>query len=155
MGRFFSLHRLYARKDGLSIALMVAAAQTIAFLGAIPGFLLIQLTADLNERQTRALVLSAPPLFLMSFLILLYFTWRITGTARQRLDEKAKGQSSLNPDLQLNAWREITGLTWRYGIAAILVVFTVNVLPAYFVSIRQGDSGSSFYSAGPRQCWAR
>jgi GAF domain-containing protein len=60
----------------------------------------------------------------------------------------AKGQigPDPDPDLQLNAWREITGLTWRYGSAAILVIFTVNVLPAYIVSILQGNSGSSVFN---------
>ena len=122
---------------------MVAVSQAIALLGAIPGFMLVIFNAELNARQSRALSSVVPPLILLSFLVLLYLTWRITSSARQRLDDQANGQIKENPKLELDAWREITSLTWRYGLMSILVVFSLNVLPVYFVSFLQGDQNAS------------
>jgi GAF domain-containing protein/HAMP domain-containing protein len=138
-----SMRRLYPRNDGLSIIIMVAAAQAAALLGAIPGYLLIRFNADLSEQQSRALNGIIPILILLSFLILIYLTWRITPSARRRLDEGENGRTGSNPEIELNAWREITGLTWRYGAAAIPLIFFLNVLPAYLICIRQGGAGSS------------
>ena len=143
MNSSFSFDRLYPRKDGLYLVLMVAVSQAIALLGAIPGFMLVIFNAELNARQSRALSSVVPPLILLSFLVLLYLTWRITSSARQRLDDQANGQIKENPKLELDAWREITSLTWRYGLMSILVVFSLNVLPVYFVSFLQGDQNAS------------
>jgi len=145
MNKLFSVERIRPRKDGLYIILVVLFAQGIALLGAVPGFLLIQLNAELNERQSRALFATVPPLILLSFLTLLYITWRITSSVRQRMDELVSGQSVAKPGLELRAWNEITGLTWRYGIAAFLVIILLNVLPAYLISLGQGDLGSSLF----------
>ena len=143
MNSSFSFDRLYPRKDGLYLVLMVAVSQAIALLGAIPGFMLVIFNAELNARQSRALSSVVQPLILLSFLVLLYLTWRITSSARQRLDDQANGQIKEIPKLELDEWREITSLTWRYGLMSILVVFSLNVLPVYFVSFLQGDQNAS------------
>jgi GAF domain-containing protein/HAMP domain-containing protein len=145
VNRYFSIDRLFHRKDGLYLIAVILIAQTIAMLGALPGYLMILLNADLNDTQRQALSSTMPLLILSSFLTLLYIIWRSTASARQRLDEQSGGQVSSDPDLELNAWREITSLTWRYGVAGMLVVFTINVLPAYLMAASRGNPGSSIF----------
>lgn len=143
MSRSFSFERLYPRKDGLYLILMIVLSQVIALAGAIPGFLLVRFNAELNEQQSQNLYAVVPPLILLSFLTLLYSTWRITSSARQLLDIQANGLKKDDPKLELDAWREITSLTWRYGLLSIPVIFLLNVLPAYFISIIQGGEGAA------------
>jgi GAF domain-containing protein/HAMP domain-containing protein len=133
------MDRLFPRKDGWYLVIMIILAQAIAMLGAIPGLVLIQVAAEFNDRQRLALGASAPLFVLLSFLILLYITWRSTASARRRLDDQASGQARSDPNLELDAWREITGLTRRYGVTATLVIFVVNVLPAYLLAVSLGD----------------
>ncbi|HUG33457.1 MAG TPA: GAF domain-containing protein [Anaerolineales bacterium] len=141
MNRQISLDRIFPQKDGLYLIIVIIIAQAIAMLGALPGLLLVQFNANLNEGQIRILGAIMPPLVLLSFLTMLYVIWRTTTAARQRLDELAAGQTKSDPDVEINAWREVTSLTLRYGVTAILVIFTLNVLPAYLLAISQGDLG--------------
>lgn len=143
MNKNIFIDRLFHRKDGMYLIVVILAAQAIAMVGAVPGYLMVLLNADLNDRQWQALSFAMPLLILSSFLTLLYITWRSTGSARRRLDEHSRGQITSDPDLDLNAWREITSLTWRYGVAGILVVFTLNVVPAYLLAASRGAPGSS------------
>src|SRR5688572_15873066 len=129
MSRRVAFERLLAQTGGWYILIVIAAAQVISILGAIPGILSIQANADFNEELTRAFRITVPLLIVLSNVILLGISWQITRSARNRLDQWAKG--ALRPNLleELAAWQEITSLLWRYGIAAVIVIFTINILP--------------------------
>jgi GAF domain-containing protein/HAMP domain-containing protein len=143
MSKRFSLERLLRQTGGRYILIVIAAAQVVAMLGAIPGILSIQVNADFAESQTRALWSSVPILIVLSHGVLLAISWRITRTAQKRLNQWAMGSLKPNPAEELAAWREITGLIWRYGIAAVIVILVVCVFPSILMVLVQNGIGPS------------
>jgi len=143
MSKRFALERLLSKTGGWYILIVTAAAQVIALLGAIPGILSIQINAEFSEALTHAFTITLPVLIILSNLIMLGISWWITRTAQNRLNQWAKGSLKPNPAEELAAWREITSLVWRYGIAAVLVIFVVNVLPPVLMALLQSDTVSS------------
>jgi len=143
MNKYFSLNRLFPRKDGWYLILVVEIAQALAILGAIPGLISIRFNAEFSEGQAQTLSVVMPVLILITFVALLLVAWRITATARKRLDELAVGSTKPNPGDELDAWREITSLTWRYGIAAVVIIFALDVLPAFILVASQSNVLSS------------
>jgi len=143
MSRKFSLEQLLSQTGGWYLLFIVAVAQVIGMLGAIPGMLSIQVNADFSEALTHTFSIIVPILIVLSNLIMLGISWQITRAARNRLNKWAEG--SLKPDAteELAAWREITSLPWRYGIAAVIVVFVVDILPPLMMSLLQSDAVSS------------
>ena len=143
MSKRFALERLLSKTGGWYILIVTAAAQVIALLGAIPGILSIQVNAEFSEALTHAFTITLPVLIILSNLIMLGISWWITRTAQNRLDQWAKGSLKPNPAEELAAWREITSLLWRYGFAAVIVIFVVNVLPPVLMALLQSDTVSS------------
>lgn len=143
MSKRFALERLLSKTGGWYILIVTAAAQVIALLGAIPGILSIQVNAEFSEALTHAFTITLPVLIILSNLIMLGISWWITRTAQNRLNQWAKGSLKPNPAEELAAWREITSLVWRYGIAAVIVIFVVNVLPPVLMAVLQSDTVSS------------
>ena len=143
MSKRFALERLLSKTGGWYILIVTAAAQVIALLGAIPGILSIQINAEFSEALTHAFTITLPVLIILSNLIMLGISWWITRTAQNRLDQWAKGSLKPDPAEELAAWREITSLVWRYGIAAVIVIFVVNVLPPVLMALLQSDTVSS------------
>jgi len=143
MSRKFSLEQLLSQTGGWYLLFIVAVAQVIGMLGAIPGMLSIQVNADFSEALTHTFSIIVPILIVLSNLIMLGISWQITRAARTRLNKWVGG--SLKPDAteELTAWREITSLPWRYGIAAVIVVFVVDILPPLMMSLLQSDAVSS------------
>ena len=143
MSKRFALERLLSKTGGWYILIVTAAAQVIALLGAIPGILSIQVNAEFSEALTHAFTITLPVLIILSNLIMLGISWWITRSAQNRLNQWAKGSLKPNPAEELAAWREITSLVWRYGIAAVIVIFVVNVLPPVLMALLQSDTVSS------------
>ena len=143
MSKRFALERLLSKTGGWYILIVTAAAQVIALLGAIPGILSIQVNAEFSEALTHAFTITLPVLIILSNLIMLGISWWITRTAQNRLNQWAKGSLKPNPAEELAAWREITSLLWRYGFAAVIVIFVVNVLPPVLMAVLQSDTVSS------------
>jgi GAF domain-containing protein/HAMP domain-containing protein len=137
MNKNSMLSRFFPHKDGWYLIIVIEIAQIIALLGALPGYISIRLNAEFNEQQARILADLMPFLVLTSFMALVYISWRLTRSARKRLDELAAGSSKSKPEDEFNAWREITSLTMRYGIAAVVVIFLFNVVPAALIASGQ------------------
>ncbi len=78
----------------------------------MPGF-----DASQQEVFGRAI----PLLILLSIIILFSIGWWMTGKARKRLDAWREGILKPDPAQEFDAWRQITSLSWRYGILAIIV----------------------------------
>src|SRR3990172_8544 len=142
------LNRLFPRKDGFYLVLLVEFTLFIALLGAVPGYLSIQANAELNKRQMEELSNSIPVLTLLSLLVLLYISWRITPKARKRLDEHAAASITSNSGEELAAWREITSLPWRYALAMTLTCFVLIILPAFLITASQSDVQTSPFQPG-------
>jgi len=143
MTKRFSLDRLLSRTGGRYLIIVIAVAQLIALLGAIPGILSINVNAEFSETQLQIFSWIVPLLIILSNLILLGLSWLMTPTARKRLNDWAQASFTSTPDEEYKAWREITSLTWRYGIAAGLVITVVNILPVFFITLSQSGVISS------------
>ena len=140
----FSLDRLLARTGGRYLIIVVAIAQLIALLGAIPGILSISVNAEFSESELQTFSWLVPASIILSNLILLGISWVMTAAARKRLDDWAQHllTSTSDPE-EYKAWREITSFTWRYGIMASIVIILVNILPVFFITFSQSEIISS------------
>jgi GAF domain-containing protein/HAMP domain-containing protein len=143
MNRRFTLESWLKGLGGRFIIILLAAAQVVSLIAAIPGIISIQVNAQFDAKLIEVLVFTAIPLLVLSNLILLLIGWRSTRVARKRLD--AWAEETLQPHLEeeLVAWREITSLTWRIGIANGIVNFFVVILPLFLIVYSQNDVLSS------------
>ena len=150
MSRLFSLDRLLSRTGGQYIITVIAVAQLIALLGAIPGLLSINANAEFDERQLQVFSWVVPLSIVLTNLVLLGMSWLITSTARKRLEEWARGSTSSGyEEEEYKAWREITSLTWRFGISAGFVILLINIVPAFFIASSQSEVISSVFQPTP------
>jgi GAF domain-containing protein len=141
----FSLDQLVRRNGGWSLIIILATAQIIAMFGAIPGILSIRVNAEFDEPQLRLFSIIVPALIVITNLILLAIVWRLTPIARKRLDSWANQSTSPKSDDELLAWTEITSLSWRFGVAAVFVIFFVDILPTFLISFSKGEVVSSAF----------
>lgn len=141
----FSLDPLVRRYGGRSLIIVLAAAQIIALLGAIPGILSIRINAEFDESQLQIFSFAVPALIIITNLILLAISWWLTPVARKRLDGWANESTKSTSEDELVAWIEITSLYWRYGIAAVFVIFFIDILPTFLISFSQGEVISSVF----------
>lgn len=131
--------------DGRQLMRAIALAQFIALLGAIPGVLSIVFNAEFNESQREALASVMPAMFVLSIVLTLYLGWRLTSSARKRLDDLANGRKGLDARNEYEAWREATSFTVRFGISAVVIFFLLDVIPAiYLASARSAIISSPF-----------
>ena len=138
MKRLPSLENILLRTGGWYIILIIAIAQLTAIPGAILGSFSIYLNADFTP-QTLAETSQLTPLFILAGnAILLVIAWYLSPNARKRLDEWSKNQIKAEPKTELSAWTEITALTWRYGIAALIVAYLIDILPTSIYSFQKG-----------------
>jgi len=138
-----SLERVMHRIGGWYIILAVGIAQLVSLLGAIPGLLSIRANASFNEQQLNSFNIAVPLSIVASQVIMLLISWYVTTTARKQLNIIVSHANKSNQKDELVAWREITSLTWRYGIIAIIIAFVIQVFPAYFISLSQTEAISS------------
>jgi len=143
MRKRFSLGQVLSRTGGWYFTIAIAVAQLISSLGALPGMTSIQANASFNEAQVNEFIVVIPVLAVASYIILLAFCWQMTPTARKQLDAITKGAIKPNEKNELTAWKEVTSLTWKYGISALIVSFAVQVLPPYLIAVSRSASISS------------
>jgi len=141
----FSLDQLVRRNGGWSLIIILATTQIIAMFGAIPGILSIRVNAEFDEPQLRLFSIIVPALIVITNLILLAIVWRLTPIARKRLDSWANQSTRPKSDDELFAWTEITSLSWRFGVAAVFVIFFVDILPTFLISFSKGEVVSSAF----------
>ena len=143
MNRRISPSQFLPRLGGRYLLVTLAVAQVIALLGAIPGIISVQTNVEFDAEQLRNFSILVPVLVLISIAILLFLVWWFTPISRKRLDQWAEGNLKQNPEDELIAWREVTGLTWRFGVAAVIVVFVIVIVPIYFITAAQSGVVSS------------
>lgn len=139
----FSPNQMLHQIGGWYLTLLIGVAQIVALLGAVPGILSIRVNAELNEQLARRFSFWVPLLIIVSMAVLIFFVSRkLVPTALKKLDVWADDTIRLKPEDELVAWREITSLSWRYGIAAAIAIF-IDVLIVFFWTLRQTQSLSS------------
>jgi GAF domain-containing protein/HAMP domain-containing protein len=143
MSKRIPYERLLSQTGGWYILIGIAAAQVISMLGAIPGILSIQVNADFSEELAHTFSITIPILIILSHLIMLGISWYITRSARSRLNKWLESPLKPNATEEFAAWREITSLLWRYGIAAVIVALIVIILPTFMMALLQSDAVSS------------
>lgn len=139
MSNRFSQDHLLPRLGGWYLLLLIAAVQVLALFGAIPGMLSIDANIEFDAQQSQTLSLLVPILILITMLLLLGISWSITRNARKKLNTLTGRSVSLSPAEELLAWREITSLGWRYGLAAAIVIYLVDILPVFLISFQEGQ----------------
>lgn len=143
MTKRISHDQMLQRFGGRYLILLIAGAQVIALAGAIPGLLSVQANAAFDQGQLHNLSRLVPTTILLTMLILAIISHRLTQAARKRLDARADHTIRLTPEDELLGWREITSLSWRYGVAALFVASTVILLPAFLLSFSRGEGLAS------------
>lgn len=119
-------NELLARTGGWYIIIVFALAQLLVFPGASFGLISIQINAEFTIEQLRQISTPIPWLIFSANLILLIIVWLMSSVARKRLDAwKQETRLSRGTDDEILAWKQITGITWRYGFIAF---FRVNSL---------------------------
>lgn len=115
------------------LLVVVAIAQIVSLLGAIPGIVFLNLNLSLSKSSATTLIQVLPTLFIASYILLLVISWQITKTAQAHLDKRYKNSPHSEPEGELTAWKEITQFTSWYGISMIVVLLVVVVLPISFI----------------------
>jgi GAF domain-containing protein/HAMP domain-containing protein len=141
----FSFERFLQRTGGWSLIILLATAQILSLLGAIPGLLSIRINAESEQGPLEAYFRMVPILVLAANLVLLAVSWWITPAARRRLNDLALGIDRANPDDEFLAWREITGLAWRHAVASGLLISLLIILPGFLIAFTRGEQISSVF----------
>ncbi len=141
----FDTSQLLKRMGGWYIIVVIAAAQLIAILGALPGLISIRLNVVLDEELARLFLNFLPALIAASYLALLGIGMRITATARKRLDDWSQGVLRPDQEEELFAWMEISGLVPRYGVSAAVIILTFVILPSSAIAFSQREVISSVF----------
>lgn len=134
---------LLKRTGGWYLMIATAVCQLLGLLGAVPGLVSFGFNIELTEDLARLFPRLIPALLVTSQLIMLGFAWRITFSARSRLDTWKNGALAQQEDTELAAWEEITNFTPRYGVVAFLVNITVIILPLFLISLARNEFVSS------------
>jgi GAF domain-containing protein len=139
----FSPEQMLPQIGGWYLILLIAVAQLIATLGIIPGILSIQVNAEFDEQQLRRLAFLVPFLIIVTHLLLLQITRWLTPATRKKFDARADETIRIKPEDDVLAWREITSLSWRYGVAAVITIVVVDILPVFFYTYSKREVISS------------
>ncbi|HEU4745455.1 MAG TPA: GAF domain-containing protein [Anaerolineales bacterium] len=140
-----SFERFLQRTGGWSLIVLIAVAQILSLIGAIPGLLSIRVNAESEQGLLESYFQMVPILVLVTNLVLLAVSWWITPAARKRLSDRALGIDRANSDDEFLAWREITSLTWRHALAGGLLTSLLVILPGFLLTYTQGEQISSAF----------
>ncbi len=134
----FSFDQFIERSGGWSLIILVAVAQILSLVGAIPGLLSIRVNAEFEEGPLETFSTMIPILILITNLALLALTWWITPATRKRLNDQAAGIQRAKLEDEFLAWREITSLNWHHAIATVVLTFVLIFLPGFFFASATG-----------------
>jgi len=137
--------RLLERTGGWHIIIAIAISQMIGLLGAIPGFISIQLIADFGDEFAQIFSSLIPTLITISQIILLIISWQSTPNARSLLNQQGQVKSKPDEKKEFAAWKEITNLTTRYGISAFFVYLIVSIIPPFLITLTRSEPVSSVF----------
>jgi len=122
---------ILAKTGGLYLVLAVFFAQLIPDLLVIPVAFFIQANAEFTGREVRQAGLFIAVTILCSHILLLVWVHLSNRQARLRIRKWLDGIQTPDstPDEEILAWKQITSLPWRYGIATLLISIFINILP--------------------------
>ncbi len=140
------LNDLLARTGGWYILIIFALAQLLVIPGASFGVVSIQINAEFTIEQLRQISTPLPWLIISAHLILLIVVWLMSSAARKRLNTWKQGiPLTRGTEEEIRAWKQITGITWRYGFTAFFmsIIFDVaiGIVYSYSLGIISYDQG--------------
>jgi GAF domain-containing protein/HAMP domain-containing protein len=133
------LHQL----GGWYLTLVIGFIQVVSLLGAIPGIHSIRTNAESGESLARLFTVL---LIVVVTPAVIAISRRLTPRAIKKLDVWADDTIRLKPEDELVAWREITSLSWRYGIWAAAGIFIATLLVVLIALARTESVSSAFQS---------
>lgn len=136
----YSPNQMLHEIGGWYLTLLVGIIQAISLLGAIPGILSIRVNAESGGQLARTFTI----FLILLAIFLVGLSRRLTRTAIKKLDVWADETIRLKPEDELSAWREITSLSWRYGVAAAGVIF-VDTLIVFLISLSKTEGLASIF----------
>ena len=123
------LNNLLTRIGGWYIIIVVAFAQILIVPGVSLGLISIQMNAEFTNEQLSEISAITSWLIFTAHFILLVIVWFMSSVARKRLDAWKQGiPLSEGTEEEVVAWKQITGLTWRYGFIAFLLSLIFDVV---------------------------
>ncbi len=140
---------LLARTGEWYIIVTYIFAQLLAFPASLLGIISVQMNAEFTNEQLRDISAPTPWLILIGNLLLLIVVWLLTPVARKRLNDWKQGLPlSVDTEEETVAWRQITGLSWRYGFIAFFVtlIFDVVVIVIYNYALGKISYDQAIYS---------
>lgn len=140
MNKRYSPDQMLHQIGGWYLTLLIAFIQVVALIGAAPGIVSIGINAEAGGRLARIFSV----LIIIAVISLVFISRRLAPTAIKKLDTWADETIRLKPEDELVAWREITSLSWRYGIAAGFAFFIVDI----FVSLVFGGADAMYVFVG-------
>jgi GAF domain-containing protein/HAMP domain-containing protein len=141
----FSFDQFLQRTGGWSLIILIAVAQILSLVGAIPGLLSIRINAESETGPLDAFSRTLPLLILLANLVLLAVSFWITPAARKRLNDRALGTDRAKAEEEFRAWREITSLSWRHALAAVLLTSGLIIIPGFFITVAKGEPIASVF----------
>ncbi len=138
------LERLLSRWGGSYVLRMQSITQLISYFAAAIGIYYILITANFSALQTVELLISVFGFVLFVNLVIPIYTAMATTHARTRLDILFKGKTlpagKDENELEIQAWREIIILPWRFALIEIATAYLLVVLPGVLFMYRVGGA---------------
>jgi GAF domain-containing protein/HAMP domain-containing protein len=124
MGRFL------AGTGNYFLIIVVAIAQLSTNLFALPTAYFIQVNAGLSVKQYNGALFLTILTILTGNILLLLWVHLSSSNARKRLVTYIKGEPlSIGDEDEIQGWKQITSLPWRYSSLAVIVSIFIDILP--------------------------
>jgi GAF domain-containing protein/HAMP domain-containing protein len=125
------LGRILTKTGGFFLVLAAFFAQLFPTLLVIPIAFFIQSNAELTQPQARQAALLTVVMILFGNILLFIWIHLSNRQARALIARRLNGTQPTDSsrEEELQAWKEITSLPWRYGIATMLVCIFIVILP--------------------------
>jgi len=124
--------RLLERTGGSFLGIAIFLVELISAPLALLSLLIIQPDARFSPEQFTSTVVWASIITPLIGLLILFSMYYLTRDARYRLTRWAQGKPLPGGIAELDAWRQITSIWWRYGVsfisASILGTLALNAI---------------------------
>lgn len=140
-----SISPVIKRQNGRGFILAFILTELVAVIGALPGALSILFNIELDDAIKQNTAYTTLALSVLGFALTTLLGWRISKRLRKRLDQIASGSAVQDSNVELDAWREITSFTARFGISSAAIFFATVLLPVWIILNRQSQALSSVF----------
>lgn len=143
------LHRVLKRTGGYYPVIVIAIVQLISYPGALIGVTLSRLGDQLGADLFAKSAWFSAGMITLGHLVLLSSVYLFSTDAFMRLEQIMRGAPAKRETSELNAWRQITSMTWRYAYVAVPISLLINIIPLliYQNNVLGANSEQLIYTA--------